>query len=126
MPRFVFASFMGLALTFSAPALAHIALTKSAPAANATVAKPVRIALTFNEKPIVSQFKSELVMVSMPGMTDHPPMKISGHSSQMSADGKTVTLLLKQVLPVGGYVLKWRATGADGHQVTGEIPFSAR
>lgn len=123
-----FARFAALAplLAFSHPAAAHIALTSSVPAAKAVVAKPGRLVLTFSDKLVASKFKAELTMVSMPGMADHPPMKISAYTSQLSADGKAVTLLLKQALPAGGYVLKWWATGADAHPVTGELPFSVR
>lgn len=113
-------------LSLATPSLAHTKLVASTPAAKATVAKPAKIVLTFNEKVMAPAFKSELMMTSMPGMTDHPPMKISTYTTQMSADGKSVTLLMKKTLPAGGYTLKWSAAGLDTHHVTGELPFSVK
>jgi len=115
-----------LAACAATPSLAHTKLVASSPAANTTVAKPGKIILTFNEKLVPTVFKAELMMISMPGMADHPPMKMTGYTAQMSADGKSVTLLLKRALPAGGYVLKWSAAGLDTHRMTGELPFNVK
>lgn len=114
------------ALCIASPLFAHVKLTASSPAANAKVAKPGKIVLTFSDRVVATTFKTELMMVSMPGMADHPPMKMAGYSTQMSADGKSVTLLLKRALPAGGYVLKWTASGTDTHNVAGELPFNVK
>ena len=58
-------------------ALAHAKLVASTPAANAKVAKVTSIQLKFSEKLVASTVKAELVMTGMPGMADHPPMKIA-------------------------------------------------
>jgi methionine-rich copper-binding protein CopC len=113
-------------LCTATPALAHTKLVASTPAANATIAKPGKIVLTFNERLVATFFKTELLMTSMPGMADHPPMKMTGYTTQMSVDGKSVTLLLKRALPAGGYVLKWSAAGMDTHRMTGELPFNVK
>ncbi len=115
-----------VALCVSNPALAHVKLAASTPAAKATVAKPGKIVLTFSGKVVATTVKTELAMVSMPGMADHPPMKMAGYTTQMSSDGKSVTLLMKRALPVGGYVLKWSAAGLDTHSVAGELPFNVK
>lgn len=117
---------MLVALCAATPSLAHTRLVSSTPAANATVAKPGKIVLTFSEKLVATFFKAELLMTSMPGMADHPPMKMTGYTTQMSADGKSVTLLLKRALPAGGFVLKWSAAGMDTHRMTGELPFNVK
>lgn len=122
MTRFLFLA----ALAIATPASAHLKLAASTPAANAKVAKPGKIVLTFSDKMVASSFKAELVMLSMPGMADHPPMKMSGYTTQMSADGKSVNLLLKRALPAGGYLLKWSVSGTDTHPVSGEVPFTVR
>lgn len=113
-------------LCLASPALGHIKLASSSPAAKATVSRPGRIVLTFSDTVTAKTIKTELTMISMPGMADHPPMKMTGFTSQMGADGKTVTLLMKQALPVGGYILKWSAAGTDTHMMTGEVPFNVK
>ena len=114
------------ALAIGGSAQAHTKLVSSSPAANATVAKPGKVVLTFNEKVMAKFSGADLVMTSMPGMADHPPMKISGFTSAMSADGKTLTLLLKRALPAGAYLLKWHAAGADTHRMEGSFSFTVK
>ncbi|MBL0115334.1 MAG: copper resistance protein CopC [Sphingomonadales bacterium] len=80
--------FLAAIVAIATPASAHLKLTASTPAANAKVAKPGRIILTFSDKMVASSFKAELVMITMPGMADHPPMKMSGYTTQMSGDGQ--------------------------------------
>lgn len=106
-------------------ALAHAKLVGSAPAANATVAKVTRVDLKFNEKLIASTVKTELVMTAMPGMTDHPPMKIP-YTSAIGKDGKSMTLMLKRPLVRGTYKVKWSAAGADMHRMGNEFSFTVK
>ena len=61
-------------------------------------------------------------MTGMPGMKDHPPMKMA-HTSQMGKDGKSMTLLLKKALVPGSYTVKWSAAGADSHRMGSEFSF---
>lgn len=105
--------------------LAHVKLTSSTPAANATVAKPTRIELKFSEKLIAPTVKTEVIMTGMPGMKDHPPMKMA-HTSQMGKDGKSMTLLLKKALVPGSYTVKWSAAGADSHRMGSEFAFKVK
>jgi copper resistance protein C len=112
-------------LIMPASALAHAKLVSSTPAANATIAKATSINLQFNEKIIASTMKTELVMTAMPGMADHPPMKIA-FTSAMGKDGKSMTLILKRALVPGTYKVKWSAAGADTHRMGSEFSFTVK
>lgn len=116
----------GAALALSpAPALAHAKLVASTPAANAKVAKVTSIQLKFSEKLIASTVKAEVVMTGMPGMADHPPMKIAVGSA-MGKDGKSMTLTPKRALVPGTYKVKWSAAGADTHRMGSEFSFMVK
>jgi copper resistance protein C len=123
---FIFAALLGATTTFAVPAHADVKLVKSSPAPNAMVAKPTKIELTFSDKIVGSTAISQLVMMTMPGMTDHPPMMMRDYSSQMSKDGKTMTLLLRRPLPAGTYDLKYEVTGPDKHKLKGVVSFGVK
>lgn len=114
------------AVAAAGPVYAHAKLVASTPTASATVDKPGKIILTFNEKVMPSFTGVELVMTGMPGMADHQPMKMTGFTSAMSADGKTLTLLMKRALPSGSYDVKWHAAGADTHRMEGSFSFNVK
>lgn len=100
------------------PASAHARLVTSDPAANATVAAPKAIRLTFNEKlaPAFSTF--DLAMAD--GMK--APVKIS-----VSQDRKTMTGVPKGRLMAGAYKVTWRAASADdGHRMDGAFTFTVK
>ena len=124
--RLLFAAPVLAAVAFSGAAFGHAKLVKSTPTANAVVTKPTKILLTFNEKLIAKFATTTLTMTAMPGMKDHPPMKISGFTSAMSKDGKTMTLLLKRALVAGTYNLKWAAAGPDAHRMEGNFTFTVK
>lgn len=105
---------------------AHISLVSSLPAANAVVVKPGKIILTFNEKLVAKFASATLTMTGMPGMVDHPPMKIAGFTSVLSKDSRTLTLLMKRTLVAGSYTLKWQAVGADAHRTEGSFAFTVK
>lgn len=106
-------------------ALAHAKLVGSTPVANSAVSKVTSVHLKFSEKLIASTVKTELVMTGMPGMKDHPPMKIPA-TSAMGKDGKSMTLQLKRVLVPGTYRVKWSAAGADSHRMGSEFAFTVK
>lgn len=106
-------------------ALAHAKLVGSAPAANATVAKVTTVQLKFSDRLNPATVKAELVMTGMPGMKDHPPMKIP-FTSAMGKDGASMTLQLKRALVAGTYKVKWSAAGADGHRMGSEFAFTVK
>ena len=61
----------------------------------------------------------------MPGMANHPPMKIP-FTSAIGKDGKSMTLALKRGLVPGTYSVKWSAAGTDAHRVAGEFGFTVK
>lgn len=124
--RTIFATAMLIVLGTAGPAFAHAKLVSSTPAANATVDKPGKIVLVFNEKLMAKFAGAELIMTAMPGMADHQPMKMSGFTTAMSADGKTLTLLMKRALSSGTYEVKWFAGGADTHRMEGTFAFAVK
>ena len=106
-------------------ASAHTRLVASIPAAGSTASKVTSVSLHFSEKLIPATIKTSLVMTAMPGMTDHPPMKIP-YSSAMGKDGKSMTLLLKRPLAAGSYTLSWSTAGADTHRMGSEFSFTVK
>ena len=114
--------------SFAAPQLvsAHAKLVASTPAANATVARPAKIDLRFNEAVIGSTVSVQLAMTGMPGMANHAPMPITGFTSQLGKDRKSVSLKLRRPLAAGTYRVNWAAAGADTHRLTGTFNFTVR
>lgn len=106
-------------------AFAHVKLVGSTPAANATVSKPTRVDLKFNEKVLAATLKTELLMTEMPGMKGHSPMPVA-HTSMMGKDGKSMMLMLKKPLAPGTYKVKWSAAGADTHRMGSEFSFTVK
>ena len=124
--RLAFTAPILAALAFAGTAQAHTRLVSSSPAANATVAKPGRVVLTFNERVVANFTGATLVMTSMPGMASHQPMPISGFTSAMSADGKRLTLQMRRALTAGTYQLRWHAVGDDTHRMEGTFSFTVK
>ena len=114
------------ALAFAGAAQAHTRLMSSSPAANATVAKPGKVVLNFNERVVANFTRADLVMTSMPGMAGHQLMPITGFTSAMSANGKTLTLQMRRALTAGTYQLKWHAVGNDTHRTQGAFSFAVK
>lgn len=112
------------ALVVATAAQAHPRLVSSTPAANASVERPARIELRFNEA-LVGQFSGvDLVMTDMPGMK-MPPMKIAVDAS-VGTDGKTLVAVPKAALHTGTYKLDWHAVTTDTHRVNGSFSFKVR
>lgn len=112
------------ALALPGVALAHPKLVSATPAADATVAKPTRIALEFSEAPVAPLSGMELTMTAMPGMANHEPMPIKGFKTTVEA--KSLVATLPRALPAGTYALKWHAVAADQHRVEGAYTFTVR
>ncbi|MDE0946673.1 MAG: copper homeostasis periplasmic binding protein CopC [Sphingobium sp.] len=126
MSRFLIATAALSLAILPGAALAHSKLLSSSPAANATVAKPTKLTLTFSEKFLAPMSGVELVMTGMPGMADHPPMPIKGFKTALAADGKTMVVTLPRALPAGDYDLKWHIVGADQHKMEGGYSFKVK
>jgi len=106
------------------PALAHPRLVSASPAANASVARPSQITLTFSEPLVAPLSGIELTMTAMPGMADHPRMPIKGFSTKV--EGRTLTAKLPRPLPVGTYEIKWHVVAADQHRIENIYSFTVR
>ncbi|MDO7836758.1 copper homeostasis periplasmic binding protein CopC [Sphingobium sp. HBC34] len=120
----LFLTAAAFALTLPGVASAHSKLLSSTPAANATVAKPTRLTLTFSETFLAPLSGAELVMTGMPGMANHDPMPIKGFKT--AVEGKTMTLTFPRALPAGSYDLKWHIVGADQHKMEGGYSFKVK
>ncbi|AFW01381.1 copper resistance protein CopC [Gluconobacter oxydans] len=125
-------SFRGFVMTIAAAgallassAFAHTKLVSSTPAANATVAAPPQITLSFSEGLIPKLSGAEIVMTGMPGMSDER-MTISGYQTSTAADGKTLVLTLAQPLSTGNYQVAWHAVSTDTHRVEGILAFTVK
>ena len=110
---------LGLALTSALDHLAlHFALSKSEPAADATVSPPAELRLWFTEAPQNNSTSIRLMAGGAPVETG-PAMPDSG-------DDKVYSVAIGHTLEAGGYHIAWRSMAADGHVVRGEIPFSVQ
>lgn len=106
-------------------AFAHPEIVSATPAANATVASTTTIRLTFNERVMPKLSNATLTMVGMPGMPGHV-MTMTGVTSAVSRDGKSITLTSAKPLPAGSYRVDWAIAGADTHRISGKHLFSVR
>lgn len=113
-------------IALPAVALAQPRLLSSNPVASATIAKPTKLTLIFSEKVTAKLSGIDLVMTSMPGMADHPPMPIKGFRTTVASDGKTISVNLPRPLPAGTYDLNWRVIGADQSKGEGKYSFTVK
>ena len=107
------------ALLLAGTASAHAHLVKSTPAANATVAAPKTISLTFNEKLTPAFSKFELVMPTMSNMA-------VAVKTSVSKDGLTITGTPTAPLSPGLYKISWHAASDDGHKMDGAVDFTVK
>jgi methionine-rich copper-binding protein CopC len=107
------------ALLLAGAASAHAHLVKSTPAANATVAAPKAISLTFNEKLIPAFSKFELVMPSM----NNAAVAVK---TAVSKNGLTITGEPQAPLMPGFYKINWHAASSDGHKMDGVVDFTVK
>ncbi len=110
------------------PALAsteHVEVVSASPAAGSTVAGPRTVTLTFNQALPPSAVGVSIVMTAMPGMANHGEMVIRNFTQGWSADGRTLTLSLRQPLRAGTYDVRWQAT-AHGHRMNGKVTFDVK
>lgn len=106
------------ALLSATEAAAHAKLVSSNPSANATVAAPKTITLTFNEKLAPAFSKFDLVMV------EHN-MKVPVKTA-ISKDGKSITGTPQGSFMPGAYKVTWSAASSDGHRMTGDVSFKVK
>lgn len=106
----------GLALMLgSAPAWAHSKLEGSDPASDSSMATaPQKVSLTFNE-PVQPGFT--VITVIGPDGDDY-------HSGDISEVDDTVSVGVLPLGPAGAYQIGYRVVSADGHPVSGNVPFT--
>lgn len=109
----------------ASPANAHPKLLAANPAAGATVAKPARVQMRFSEKLVANFSGADLVMVGMPGMKDHPPMKVASNAA-VAPDGRTLVITPGKPLGAGTYRVDWHVVSADTHRITGTLAFAVK
>lgn len=103
----------------------HVKVVTALPAAGARVAAPKQIRLQMSDTLSARASGASLVMTAMPGMADHPPMKMAAQTS-IAPDGKTLIVTPSKKLPVGTYRVDWHAVSGDSHRVTGQHHFSVK
>ncbi|MDV8023612.1 copper resistance protein CopC [Rhodococcus sp. IEGM 1330] len=97
-----------------APAAAHASLQSSNPAENSVLdAAPDEVTLTFNQS-VQSNFAT-VTVVGSDGT--------QWAASDPVVDGSTVTVDLDGLGAAGEYNIGYRVVSADGHPITGSIPF---
>lgn len=98
----------------SAPsAQAHTELESTSPVADAQIAAPRPIKLTFNEAPILEG--SSIILADGEG-TQYA-------AEPLTLEGNTLVGDWPNDLPVGYTMVYWRAVSDDGHVVTGDYSF---
>lgn len=110
-------------LAFGVPAVAsssleHFELRRSAPAADTVLAaSPERIQLWFSQEPRAEGARIRLV--------DGAGEQIElGATAPVPDTATSLRASVPTTLTAGAYTIHWRAMAADGHVVTGEIPFT--
>jgi methionine-rich copper-binding protein CopC len=118
LTRFALGFAAAAALALHAPtALAHAHVTSSSPAANAVVAAPKTLSLTFSEG-LEPRF-SGLTLTAPGGGT--VPLTVAA-----SEDRKTLVAMPAKPLAPGAYKATWHAVAKDGHRMEGSYAFTVR
>jgi methionine-rich copper-binding protein CopC len=110
----VAAIIMAWGALLAAPASAHTKLLKSTPAQGASVKELTGVTLVFSEKvrPSLAKVQIRDAAGAQRGSSEPPQVK-----------GETVTQLAAPDLKPGDYTIAYRVVSADGHPVSGEVPF---
>jgi methionine-rich copper-binding protein CopC len=104
-------------LGLATPAVAHNSLVSSSPAADTTVPNsPSTIKLTFDQ-PVQKGDGLNTITVTGPDDTGWQTGTVEVVSNVVSAP-------LDELGPAGTYRIAYRIVSADGHPVTGEVPFT--
>jgi len=95
----------------------HVALSKSMPEADSSIASPEEVRLWFTEAP-------EDNTVSIRLVDDGGELIDAGAVAQDADDARIFSVAVEHPLPAGPYTVSWRAIGEDGHVVRNEFTFS--
>lgn len=96
----------------------HNKLVKSTPAKDAVVAAPKEIRLWFAEKA-----EAGLSSITVAG-TDSS--KVATGKVKATDDPLSIAVDVTGAMKPGGYVVRWRTAGADGHVIRGSFPFTVK
>lgn len=91
---------------------AHARLIAASPAANAAVASPSKVELTFSEK-LEPKFSSAKLSNAAGAV-----------AAKSSARGKVMVATPGKPLAAGLYTVDWQILSADGHKITGAYKFT--
>ncbi|WP_040772595.1 copper resistance CopC family protein [Nocardia pneumoniae] len=106
---------LGFGIAATGVAAAHSAATGSVPEDNATIdTGPARASVTFNEE----------LQPSFPSLTVVGPDGNLWSKGDPVVEGKTVSVAVGELGPVGEYTIAYRVTSADGHPVSGKRHFT--
>jgi copper resistance protein C len=97
-------------------ALAHPQLDHAIPPVGSTVASPSEIRIFFSE-PLIPTARSSISLAPDGGA----PLAMS-NSPVNTADPAQMVLKVPSLAP-GNYLVRWRAIGIDGHEMSGDYPF---
>ena len=95
----------------------HFALSRSAPAADATVSAPEEVRLWFTQAPQDNSVSVRLVDSTGEAVETTPP-------AIAQDDAKVAFVKPSTPLAEGSYTVSWRGIGDDGHVVRGDFGFS--
>lgn len=101
------------------PASLHLALERSTPEADQTVADVSKISLWFTQAP---QMSGTSIRVVPEG---GEPLD-AGKAKMNPDDDQLIELALSEPLAAGNYAIHWRAMAQDGHTVRGDFSFTVR
>ncbi|MFQ6325553.1 copper resistance protein CopC [Nocardia sp. CWNU-33] len=106
---------LGVGLAAAGTAAAHSAATGSSPEDGSTIdAGPARVSVTFNED----------LQTSFPSLTVVGPDGNLWSKGTPTVAGKSVSVEVGELGPVGEYTIAYRVTSADGHPVSGTRKFT--
>jgi len=105
-------------LATNLPASAHDELVASSPEPDARLsAAPDEVVLTFSDEPLALDGAGVAVVV-----TDIDGADWLAGAPTVSE--RTVSAPIKDGMPSAGYEIRWRVVSADGHPISGVIPFT--
>ncbi len=109
----------GLLLTLGAASaeFLHFAMSRSVPAADASVASPAEVRLWFTEA--AAENSVAIRLVDPAGAAVETAEVV--HDAQ---DAKIYSVALARRLAAGRYTVSWRGIGDDGHTVQGNFAFT--
>lgn len=107
--------FFGVGLAAAGPAAAHSGVISSSPASGAELDRsPGEVSVTFNE-----ELRAEYATLLVIGPDGH-----FWQQGDPVVSGRTVSVPVNALGPVGEYKVNFRVTSADGHPVQGQRTFT--